>query len=85
MGLSIAKKWLICLALISMILFMHVHGEVEIDKYLHPCEGPYPPAGCRENPKTPPEEAHKWKRGCSPVTRCRGGDSQDLGTPAKPA
>lgn len=85
MGLSIMKKWLICLTLVSMILVMHVHGEADIDKFLNPCHGPSPPVGCRENPKAPPQEAHRWQRGCSPITDCRGKGSPGLGTPGKSA
>ena len=81
MELSSMKKWFICLTLISMILLMHVNGNDDMDEYgdddtdvyLDPCKGPNPAVGCRQDPKTPPQAANPWSRGCSPISECRGG------------
>uniref|UniRef100_A0A9I9DC88 Protein RALF-like 33 n=1 Tax=Cucumis melo TaxID=3656 RepID=A0A9I9DC88_CUCME len=66
------KSWLICLALIGMLVVgQEVTAETKHLKFLDPCNQPSPPPTCSKTEKR--EEANSYDRGCSAINRCRGG------------
>ncbi|XP_022759806.1 protein RALF-like 11 [Durio zibethinus] len=76
MGFSNINTWLICFALISMVVVNHVDaaGTPPINEgVLDPCKrpgGPHP--GCHPDKNSPPQPVNRYQRGCSKYFRCRG-------------
>ena len=68
------KSLLICLALISMVMTsQEVTAEKKYLKFLD-CHHPNPPPHCSiGNRGYVPVPANPYRRGCSAISRCRGG------------
>ncbi|XP_023533089.1 protein RALF-like 10 [Cucurbita pepo subsp. pepo] len=65
------RSWLICIVLISMLVVsQEVASETKFLKFPDPCQQPNPPLGCSIGNAVP---ANPYRRGCSKITRCRGG------------
>ncbi|XVF81247.1 hypothetical protein PTKIN_Ptkin15bG0140400 [Pterospermum kingtungense] len=74
MGFYNMKAWLICLALISTVVVNQAETRSIDAGVLDPCQrpgGPHP--GCHPDPKSPPQAANPYQRGCSRHHRCRRG------------
>uniref|UniRef100_A0A9I9E6G5 Uncharacterized protein n=1 Tax=Cucumis melo TaxID=3656 RepID=A0A9I9E6G5_CUCME len=65
------KSWIICFALLSMLLTSHeVTVETKFLKFPDPCLQPSPPRSCYKHKRV---DSPIQDRGCSPILRCRGG------------
>ena len=78
MSLSNMKSWILCLALVSLVVAnqVQVGAARSIDPAaLDPCKlsGNSAPGCGVQNKQAPPQQANEYNRGCSSVTRCRQG------------
>ncbi|XP_010247580.1 PREDICTED: protein RALF-like 12 [Nelumbo nucifera] len=65
-----------CMLLVFLISTMWMNEQVEAKLLnIDPCKGPNPPPHCLPpgtDPKSPPQQANTYNRGCSKIFRCRG-------------
>ncbi|TXG48096.1 hypothetical protein EZV62_027390 [Acer yangbiense] len=76
MSLSNMKSWILCLALVSLVMANQVQvGAARIIATVDPCKLSGNLAlGCGvQNKHAPPQQANEYSRGCSSVSRCRQG------------
>ncbi|KAK0591608.1 hypothetical protein LWI29_004804 [Acer saccharum] len=77
MSASNMKSWILCLALVSLVVANQVQvGAARIVAVLDPCKlsgNTAPGCGGGKNKQAPPQKANEYNRGCSSIHRCRRG------------
>ncbi|TXG49933.1 hypothetical protein EZV62_025808 [Acer yangbiense] len=74
MSVSNMKSWILCLALVSLVVANQVQvGVARIVAVLDPCKlsgNTAPGCGGGQNKQAPPQQANEYNRGCSSIHRC---------------
>ncbi|KAE8725265.1 hypothetical protein F3Y22_tig00009009pilonHSYRG00371 [Hibiscus syriacus] len=71
MGVPSMKTWLICLAIISMVA---VDEMIQVDAAATPLDGG--DSNLSFNRRLLQDPVNPWQRGCSRITKCRGGNGK---------